>query len=186
MDLGAYAQIEDLEYLMKENGIEVPRLRGLRNMKDEKIIRKDYTEESARAIGLWRCERWCRSFFDPRDGMELSERTDAIVKKYMIVDRKGNVIDINWKNVHGSKRKCFKYEMRHAKRRVEEQDNTFNKYCGQNVLYIHARIGGSNWNHYGGEKITKQPWFIEKVDDAFDNTYCDIYARIGDDMDLFS
>ena len=35
-----------------------------------------------------------------------------------------------------------------------------------------------NWLAYDGDKISKQPWFIEKVDDPYDDTYCDIYARI--------
>ena len=36
MDLGAYVQIGDLESLMKANGIDIPRLRGLRLMSEEK------------------------------------------------------------------------------------------------------------------------------------------------------
>lgn len=45
---------------------------------------------------------------------------------------------------------------------------------------IHARIGGtsdtSNWVSYGGpDNIATQPWFLEKVDDNWDPTYCDIY-----------
>ena len=35
MDLFAYLQIEDLEKYLKDNNIEIPRLRGLRLMKDE-------------------------------------------------------------------------------------------------------------------------------------------------------
>ena len=35
MDLGAYAQIDDLDKIARKNGIEVPRLRGYRLMKDE-------------------------------------------------------------------------------------------------------------------------------------------------------
>lgn len=55
---------------------------------------------------------------------------------------------------------------------------TFNKYVGRNdVLCIHARIGGGNWDDYRDE-VENEPWFIEKVDDDFDPTYCDIYARI--------
>ena len=61
----------------------------------------------------------------------------------------------------------------------------FNHYCGQDGVYmIHARIGGtgemSNWEYYEGEeKIATQPWFLEKVDDDFDPTYCDIYVKAG-------
>lgn len=40
MDLGAYVQIEELEHYLEENNIEIPRLRGLRLMKDEEIITK--------------------------------------------------------------------------------------------------------------------------------------------------
>ena len=36
MDLGAYAQIDDLSEIARRNGIEVPRLRGYRLMKDER------------------------------------------------------------------------------------------------------------------------------------------------------
>ena len=55
----------------------------------------------------------------------------------------------------------------------------WNKYVGrENVLYIHSRIGGTNWDYYNGNELTKQPWFLEKVDNYFDSTYCDIYALI--------
>lgn len=59
------------------------------------------------------------------------------------------------------------------------QYETFNKYVGRDdVLMVHARIGGGNWEYYGGPELAKQPWFIEKVDDSYDNTYCDIYVQI--------
>lgn len=41
MDLGAYAQIEELDQVMKDNGISVPRLRGLRLMVEEKPLTKE-------------------------------------------------------------------------------------------------------------------------------------------------
>lgn len=37
MDLGAYVKIKDLSQIMINNGIEIPRLRGLRLMSEEKI-----------------------------------------------------------------------------------------------------------------------------------------------------
>lgn len=59
------------------------------------------------------------------------------------------------------------------------QIERFNSYCGkENIYMIHARIGGNNWDYYDGDSITEFPWFIEKVDDDFDNTYCDIYVQI--------
>ena len=38
MDIGAYKNIDDLEFLLKENNIEIPRLRGLRVMANEKKV----------------------------------------------------------------------------------------------------------------------------------------------------
>lgn len=67
-----------------------------------------------------------------------------------------------------------------SKRAIQNQYAVWNKYAGkENVLYIHARIGGNNWGSYGGSTIERQPWFLEKVDDSFDDTYCDIYAKIN-------
>lgn len=107
MDLGAYIQIGKLEHLLKENNIEIPRLRGLRLMKDEEKFTKEEIEEEA-----------------------------------------------------------------------SDQLEKFNSYGGRDdVLYIHARIGGGNWPYYRSE-VENQPWFIEKIDDYYDSTYCDIYARI--------
>ena len=40
MDIGAYAQIDDLEQIMKDHNIDIPRLRGLRLMKDERPLTK--------------------------------------------------------------------------------------------------------------------------------------------------
>ena len=37
MDLYAYSQIENLKHLLEENKIDIPRLRGLRLMKDEEL-----------------------------------------------------------------------------------------------------------------------------------------------------
>lgn len=64
--------------------------------------------------------------------------------------------------------------------RYKRQWEVWNKYAGRSdVLYIHAKIGGGNWPYYYREVVDK-PWFIEKIDDAVDSVYCDIYARIED------
>ena len=182
MDLGAYAQIDNLEIIMKENGIECPRLRGLRLMRDEKPLTKEQIAESAKKIGLYGCETACESDFvyDPWT-TTLDNATRRLKRKYLVYENPKDTfdpIDIRWNAIHGKKRKLFKYYMKMANRRVEKSYNIFNKYCGRNdILYIHARIGGGNWPYYR-DKVENQPWFIEKIDDPFDETYCDIYARI--------
>ena len=179
MDLGAYTNIENLEGLMKANGISVPRLRGLRLMKNEKRMTEDEINAECYYMELHDCEDLCYSNFIVHSNWKcFSRRTDKICNHYLI--RKGHeVIGIRWNVLHGKKRKLFKRCLKDARKRVRKVYDTFNKYAGRDdILYIHARIGGANWGYYGGAELAKQPWFIEKVDDASDCTYCDIYARI--------
>lgn len=178
MDLGAYAQIEDISKIMSDNGITVPRLRGLRLMSQEKALSPDDIAKIAHDYAMYECENLCESDFRLNSWcFELSERTRRIKRKYLIYDDR-EPVDVRWSSVHGKKRKAFKYAIKRATRRTRTQYALFNRYCGcPDILYIHARIGGGNWSYYGKE-VKDQPWFICKVDDAFDSTYCDIYAAI--------
>lgn len=63
MDLGAYVQIEDLSRIMTENGISVPRLRGIRLMALEEPITKEEETTQAEHIGLYECEDACESYY---------------------------------------------------------------------------------------------------------------------------
>lgn len=176
MDLWAYANIENLDELAKKNGIVCPRLRGYRLMKDEECI--DIKEFVAQNNTEYDCVRdLCRSvpFWSlNRDAYEFSKRTDKKVKYY--TDE--NSETVRWDRIHGWKRRTLKTYIHNTVTRYKKQFAVWNKYAGQDgILYIHARIGGGNWPYYYKE-VVNQPWFIEKVDDAFDSTYCDIYARI--------
>ena len=178
MDLGAYAQINDLNKILIDNNICIPRLRGLRWMGNEKPINEAEIIKTAKDIGLYYCDRACCSDFTWNTSwVEFSSRTMRLEHKYFVYD-KNEIVDIRWDKIHGKKRKLFKYEMKMAKRRAEANFNMFNSYVGRkDILYIHARIGGESWAHYRTE-IENQPWFITKNDDPFDSTYCDIYAKI--------
>lgn len=186
MDLGAYAQIDDLEKVMEDNGIVIPRLRGLRRMRDEFTVTKEEMLESAKYIGLWECQSLCRCNFIPDACChEYSWRTNRIVEKYMIKNEHHDYVGIRWDNIHGKRRKMFKFELKKAKKRVFKQYEMFNKYVGRpDVLYIHARLGSGNWGGYDCEKLVKgQPWFLDYIEDAFDCTYVDIYAKIKENTD---
>ena len=190
MDLGAYAQIDNLEQIMIDNNIEIPRLRGLRLMCDEEQVSRGELFELAESEGLRRCAKLCRSLppFDWNSGVsEMSERTDFITEYYLELQKYKNggynhldPIAVRWDRVHGKKRKAFKYVIKKAKKEVFEQYEMWNKYCGRDdVLYIHCRLGAGNWDYYKGwEIIESQPWFLDKVEDYFDCTYLDIYAKI--------
>ncbi len=184
MDLGAYIQIEDLSKIVKDNGIEVPRLRGYRLMKiQEPVDLKEVINKNDIAIECVRdlCEGY--PFWSIRTSYsELSWWTDYLKKFYLVKgkDEYGYIdyVGVRWDRIHGKKRKILKTYIHNEIKRKSAQLTTWNKYTGRDdILYIHARIGGNNWSSYY-QQVVGQPWFIEKVDDSFDSTYCDIYARI--------
>lgn len=75
MDLAAFVQIDDLDAIAKANGIEVPRLRGYRLMKDEqpisseelRVLMKDcevqVCEDLCCSVPFWNARSSCHSFF---------------------------------------------------------------------------------------------------------------------------
>ena len=187
MDLGAYAQIDDLEKVMEDNGIEIPRLRGLRLMKDEALFEKEDLEEVIKDDILWEVQsliRGCPKWDWNSCVTELSSKTDALCDYYLWydIDEYGchKYVDICWERIHGKKRKACKYVIKKVKKRVKEQFDMWNKYAGRDdVLYIHARLGSGNWGGYDCDKIVKgQPWYLDHCEDHFDCTYVDIYAKI--------
>lgn len=192
MDIGAYAQIEDLEVIAKENGIEVPRLRGLCLMSElEPVDANIDVEEMVTDAERWVIENFPR-FWSTSPKSETSAAVDRLKKKYLIIETvTGIIIDgkeyscdkvagFRWNLVHGKRRKALKFAVKKTRRAATKQYETFKKYVGRDdVLCLHAKLGGGNWAYFGGADIARQPWFIEKVDDCFDSTYCDIYAKLS-------
>lgn len=186
MDLAAYVQINDLGKVAKDNNIEVPRLRGYRLMKNEELASAEDIRGLMKDCEVRVCEDLCRAepyWNGNADGHWYSMITDCICNHYLVETLNENgyshYTDIRWDRIHGWKRKVLKFEIKKQKRKIQKQFDMWNKYASkENVLYIHARIGGDNWDRYGNE-LVKQPWFLDKVDDWFDGTYCDIYALIN-------
>jgi hypothetical protein len=194
MDIGAYIQIEDLSKVARANGIEVPRLRGYRLMVNERAVSSNEIAKMLAYQELNICERACYSeprFRPDSNCSEYSSATARLRKKYCIYETRKDkdsegcehsykeVVGFRWHLIHGKNRKAIKFAIKKGRKAVIKQLQTFNKYVGrEDVLYIHARIGGGNWGYFGGPDVARQPWFLEKVDDYFDDTYCDIYAKI--------
>ncbi len=194
MDLGAYLNITDEMYtkIIKDNNIYVPRLRGYRWMGNEVAI--DINEDIIPSLKRHVYEdalRSCPPFSLDPSCFEYSERTNRRKKKYGIyknvthtfsdgqTEIHKELVDLKWDKIHGKRRKNVKFNLKKKLKDAKKQYDAWNKYCGRNdILYIHARIGGNNWDWYEGYKLEKEPWFLEKVDDYYDCTYCDIYARI--------
>ena len=181
MDLFAYSQIENLSEVAKVNGIDVPRLRGYRLMSNEHRVSPEEIKRLVLLNNLHLYEWACCSVprFAPNSKChEFSSRTQKIKKKYLVRQNE-ETVGFRWDLLHGNRRKRLKYDLKVKEKALRKQMGVFNKYVGRfDVLCIHARIGGRNWAYYGGRDIEMQPWFLEKVDDYFDSTYCDIYARL--------
>ena len=158
MDLGAYAQIEDLGKIAEANGIEIPRLRGYRAMWNEFPISEDEIDKGAKSI------------YDNTFHLYYHKQGDlgGCVRE---TNRRGKLRFYDPRQAKGRARRATK--------RYRKQMAKFNEYCGRDdVMMIHARIGGCNWQYFGGFWLTRKPWFLEKIDDGFDYTYCDIYAKV--------
>lgn len=187
MDLGAFAQIDDLESIANANNIKIPRLRGYRLMSNEDPIHIDKSMKKS-SIEINTAEYVLEAIWDLNKGWrESSPTTDAYKRHYLNWHKEdGRIIydSIRWERIHGKHRKILKFEIKKSMKARIKQWKTFNKYVGrEDVLMIHSRIGGNNWNYYGGPELEKEPWFLERVDDSYDSTYCDIYAKIKREED---
>ena len=186
MDLYAYTQIESLAQIAKDNGIEVPRLRGYRLMKNEQPISKEEIAEALKDCEVDTVRDLCQAepFWNPYSWCHVLSNKTRQQEDYYLTKAKNergykHYVSVRWDRIHGKKRKILKLKLKHKRRRILEQYNMWNKYVGMDdVLYIHARIGGANWDYFNGNKLREKPWFLDKVDDSFDRTYCDIYAKI--------
>lgn len=186
MDLGAYMNISELDEIAKENGIEIPRIRGYRLMKNENSISKEEIKEIQDKSIVEVAESLCEAvpFWNSKPEYHEYSTWTNILKDYYLVKNKNDnypkYTGIRWDRIHGWKRKILKFEIKKRKKRIQNQYDIWNKYAGaENVLYIHSRMGGWNWKEYDKKNnILNQPWFLDRVDDYFDSTYCDFYARI--------
>lgn len=183
MDLFAYTQINSLYDILGSTGVDVPRLRGLRLMLEEEPISDDDIAEEIREEQMYVAERAIQSIpkWSPNSNVtRYNLETDRACRKYLVYDADGKITDIRWELIHGQHRRNMKHAMKIAKRRVLDSFGTFNRYAGRDdILCVHARIGGGNWSYYNrGGVVSGSDAFIEKVDGMFDDTYCDIYLRI--------
>lgn len=177
MDLWAYAQIGKLAELAKKNGIDVPRLRGYRLMANEKPLSEEERKEFNHGVEIQAANDFTACFdqghFYPK-GNFFTYDLGQIRRQKKWIDKQTDLI--RWENIHGKVRRALKFYIKQEKRKAAKQQSTFDSFCGRkDVLYIHARLGGANWCPY----LEKEPWFICKINDAYDSTYCDIYAKLN-------
>lgn len=185
MDLGAYIQIDALDGIAKKNGIEVPRLRGYRLMKVEKPVTKEEIEQIKKSAAVEEAKElieqppfWYSNPFWYDYRKKVNRKREYYLTSEIDEEGKQRFTGIRWDRIHGKKRKALKFAIKQRQKGIQKQFDTWNKYAElDGILYIHARIGGGNWLYYGDE-VSEKPWFLEKVDDWWDCTYCDIYAKV--------
>ena len=177
MDLGAYAQIEDLKSYLNDINIIIPRLRGLRLMKNEKTVTAEELSNLIKEAKKGYLINWLKQHDDTCWSSTKAHNTHKAFIYGPIKNGKREIIDYDFSKVHGKDRKHIKYNWKILEREYTTQYNLFNKYAGQNVLYVHSRLGGGNrpWYSEDWKKIKNHPLYLADCDDAFDKTYCDIY-----------
>jgi hypothetical protein len=144
-------------------------------MKDEKPI----TQEELKNITDDTVLSWFRSYLGREyiKGIGLCYSfNDKKERKYLKTIDKIDYID--WSKVHGKMRRNLKFAKKYIQKEVKNQWDIWNKYCGQNVLYIHAKQGSFNWSDTTHFDYKDKEWYLDSCDDAYDNCYCDIYAKI--------
>ena len=185
MDLYAYTQIEDLEDILKDLNINVPRLRGIRLMKVSKPTSQEKIEQEVKEIKVGNCVQWLRekSWNCSSSSRENKKHPSFIYEKIYneyLEEYETRVIDIDYSKIRRKDRNTIKLENRKDETRIRKDYELWNKYCGKDVLYVHARIGGGNRLWYKTDKLKEHPLYLDDCDDSFDSTYCTIYYDIKD------
>ena len=177
MDLGAYAQIDDLGDLLVKNNIIIERLRGLRLMKDEEPVSEEELTKIIEEAKLNYAVDWLQQH---SDFIWSSEKAQNKHESFIYgKDKYGYeaVVEIDFSKVNDRDKKHIEDRWKMIEERYTSQFTMFNKYCGKDVLYVHARQGGGNRPDYPIN--TNHPMYLGDVDDAFDKTYCDIYYDLS-------
>ena len=164
--------------MVKSNGIEIPRVRGYRLMKDEDPISEEEIIEQVNSIYVSEVENVIgevREF-----GMVMYRGLDDEEKEqYFVLDSDGWPVKVKLESFHGKQKRRVKTLYYLVNKVVRRQWEMWNRYAGQkDVLYIHAKQGRINWSNTTWKDFQKKDWFIAAIDDSFDSCYCDIYARL--------
>lgn len=184
MDLFAYSQIDDYGSMLENRGINIPRLRGIRYMAlEEKTGFVPDFEQACVESAYWLINSI--PAWNVNSDIGGNDYSKDYLNYYCNYEKDENgkknwyPSSVKWDRLHGKHRKLVKFEAKKKIRAQKKQFDTFDKYVGRDdVLMVHARIGGNNWDYYGGPELEKQSWFLEKVDDSYDCTYCDIYVKV--------
>ena len=174
MDLGAFSQINTLDTVLDAVGVNIKRLRGLRLMRFETPITEQELEDSIKANSCDAVKDWLQ-----QHSWSFWSSTKADKRHHAFIYRQGEIVDYDFSKIHGKDRKILKFKLKKIRDEYSYQYGLFNSFVGKNVLYVHARQGGFNRDWCGMKEIAQHPRWLADVDDAWDNTYCDIYFSLA-------
>lgn len=183
MDLYAYSQIEDLEDILKDLNIAVPRLRGVRLMKISKPVSQEEIEKRIKEIKVKNCVQWLRerSWNCWSSWNENKKHPSFIYGKVFneyTEEYEIEVIDIDYSKIKRKDRNIIKLKNKEDETRIRKDFELWNKYCGKDVLYVHTRAGGGNRIWCRTDEVKQHPLYLDDCDDSFDSTYFTIYFDI--------
>ena len=177
MDLYANSKIDELEHILKENAIEISRLRGLRLMKGEDPISEEELEESIREAQQLIAVNWLKDYSKGKLCFSENRRHKAFL--FGEPDEFGDrePVGVDFSKVHGKDRKEIKRLWKELRKSFTATFEMWNRYAGKDVLCVHARQGGGNRPDYPID--VKHPMYLADIDDPWDSTYCDIYYDLS-------
>ena len=176
MDMDAYIQIDAIKPLVEQNNIKVDRVRGYRLMKDELPVNKESLDELIESIVLSRIDDFFSMRNDEVFGRVLCFDKEYEEKKQKYLNEDGTV---KWDILDAETKKNIDIIQKEVREQVETQYNLWNKFAQKpDVLYIHAKLGSSNWSDTYHKSYEEQPWYLGSCDDTYDAAYCDIYAKL--------
>lgn len=175
MDLYAFSKIDDYATLLKENGIDICRLRGIRCMGDEEPQDEESTKRYISEKSLDIVRDIARKTGNSRWFIPLCWSHDCKTDKRVYKWTKDGFI--HWEHINGRRRKAIKYLIKKAKRNVKTFDELFNKYVGRaDVFMVHTKTGSDSWVHFD---YTGEPWCLGQVDDLWDETYQYVFVKVN-------
>lgn len=167
MDLVAFAQIDDYQYLLDDLNLKIPRLRGIRDMsEEEKVDRSGFPSRNDILVEAARYRFAKRSY-----GLTIyGEKYDKLCDKYI----KDNTVLL--KKIYKKLRKKVLKEYGYLVYLTEKEYKMFNTYADKDVVYVHARIGYQSYRDTL-RQLKQHPNFLGYCYDCIDQSYVDLYFK---------
>ena len=153
-------------------------------MKEEKPVTDEKLKDMIHEAKVEAVEQWLQQhMWYCWSSTNADKKHKAFIYGYADYDTEHKyrkIIDYDFSKVHGKDRKILKFAFKKIEKAYKEQWGLWNKFAGKDVLYVHTRTGGLNRHYYHTADLQKHKRYLGDCDDAWDETYCDLYFDIAD------